>query len=67
VREHSTHIILEESLRIARELAPAKCYFIHMSHDIHYKLDKEKLDSWMDFAYDGMIIEVISKSFPRLS
>jgi phosphoribosyl 1,2-cyclic phosphate phosphodiesterase len=58
-REHSTHIILEESLQFARDIAPARCYFIHMSHDIHYEIDGKKLDDWMEFSYDGMKIEVI--------
>lgn len=56
-REHSTHLILKESLKFARDIAPARCYFIHMSHDIHYKLDAETLEDWMEFSYDGMKIE----------
>jgi phosphoribosyl 1,2-cyclic phosphate phosphodiesterase len=56
-REHSTHLVLEQSMALARELSPAQCYFIHMSHDIHYAIDSKKLDSWMAFAYDGLIIE----------
>lgn len=65
-REHSTHIILEESLLIARELAPARCYFIHMSHDIHYQLDAEKLEPWMQFSWDGLKIEIIDEKGHRL-
>jgi phosphoribosyl 1,2-cyclic phosphate phosphodiesterase len=57
-REHSTHLILEQSMELARELSPGRCYFIHMSHDIHYELDGKKLDSWMEFAYDGQCIEL---------
>jgi hypothetical protein len=30
-----------------------------MSHDIHYALDAEKLDDWMEFSYDGMKLEVM--------
>jgi phosphoribosyl 1,2-cyclic phosphate phosphodiesterase len=64
-REHSTHMILEESLQFARDVAPARCYFIHMSHDIHYALDAEKLDHWMEFSYDGMKIEVMGEEGDR--
>jgi len=56
-REHSTHIILPESIAIARELKPGKCYFTHMCHNIHYKVDSVHLDSWMEFAWDGLKIE----------
>lgn len=55
-RPHVTHIILPESVEIARELKPKKCYFTNMCHNIHYKTDAGHLDSWMDFAYDGLKI-----------
>jgi phosphoribosyl 1,2-cyclic phosphate phosphodiesterase len=57
-REHSTHLILEQSMALARELSPGLCYFIHMSHDIHYEIDGKKLDPWMHFSYDGLCIEM---------
>ena len=57
-REHSTHIILPESIEIARELRPAKCYFTHMCHNIHYKQDSVHLDSWMAFAWDGLQLNI---------
>jgi phosphoribosyl 1,2-cyclic phosphate phosphodiesterase len=57
-REHSTHLILEESMDLARELSPRRCYFIHMSHDIHYALDAKKLDGWMEFSYDKQCIQL---------
>jgi phosphoribosyl 1,2-cyclic phosphate phosphodiesterase len=55
---HPTHLTLDESIEIARRIAPRKCYFIHMCHDIHYQIDSSKLDSWMEFAYDGLKITV---------
>ncbi len=56
-KNHSTHIILPESLLIARELKPKKCFFTHMCHDIHYNLDSIYLDPWMNFAWDGLKID----------
>jgi phosphoribosyl 1,2-cyclic phosphate phosphodiesterase len=57
-KEHVSHLILPESIELARRIAPEKCYFIHMSHDIHYKIDKQFLDEWMDFSWDGLSIEL---------
>lgn len=57
VEKHSTHMILPESIALARELRPRQCYFIHMTHDIHYQQDSDYLDSWMTFSYDGLQIE----------
>jgi phosphoribosyl 1,2-cyclic phosphate phosphodiesterase len=57
-KEHSSHLVLEQSMKLAREIGPKRCCFIHMGHDIHYKTDAAKLDSWMEFAYDGMTVEI---------
>jgi phosphoribosyl 1,2-cyclic phosphate phosphodiesterase len=57
-REHATHLILPESITLARLMKPKRCLFIHMCHDIHYLIDGKKLDSWMDFTYDGMKVEI---------
>ena len=58
VREHHTHMLLDQSMELARRLAPKRCYFIHMTHDIDYTVDSAKLDPWMEFSYDGLVIEV---------
>ncbi|HUI93322.1 MAG TPA: MBL fold metallo-hydrolase [Chitinivibrionales bacterium] len=57
-KEHASHLVLDQSMKLAREIGPRRCRFIHMSHDIHYQLDGKKLDDWMEFAYDGMTVEV---------
>ncbi len=57
-REHATHLTLEQSVKLARELAPKRCYFIHMSHLIDYETDRAVLHPWMEFAYDGLNIEL---------
>ncbi len=57
---HVTHIVLPESIQLARELKPGKCYFTHMCHNIHYQQDAHLLDSWMYFAYDGLTIQLES-------
>ncbi|MBD3419854.1 MAG: MBL fold metallo-hydrolase [Chitinivibrionales bacterium] len=56
-REHSTHMILPESLALAREVAPQRCYFTHLCHHIDYESDSALLDKGMLFAWDGLRIE----------
>lgn len=55
---HSTHLTLAESIDLARQISPRRCYFIHLCHDIHYELDSLTLDSWMYFSYDRLKITV---------
>jgi len=57
-REHPTHLLLSQSMELSRRLAPKRCYFIHMTHDIDYEIDGKKLDEWMKFSYDGLVIDV---------
>ena len=56
--EHVSHLTLPQSIALARKIAPRQCYFIHMSHDIHYINDRAELEPWMDFAWDGLKIEI---------
>lgn len=57
-RPHETHMLVEESTALAREIAPEQCWFVHMCHDIHYQRDAALLDPWMGFAYDGLRVDV---------
>lgn len=57
-KPHCSHLTLPESVELAKQISPRKCLFVHMSHDIHYKKDRSLLPSWIDFAYDGLQIEV---------
>ena len=57
-REHISHLILPQTAALARRIGPKQCYFIHMCHDIHYKVDKKNLEPWMDFSYDGLQINI---------
>ena len=58
VREHVSHLILPQSVALARRIGPERCYFIHMCHDIHYEIDRAALDDWMNFSYDGLRVEL---------
>jgi phosphoribosyl 1,2-cyclic phosphate phosphodiesterase len=55
---YGSHLTLGESIALARAIAPRQCYFTHMSHDIHYQIDRTALDPWKDFSYDGLKVEV---------
>ena len=57
-REHPTHMLLDQSMELARRLSPKRCYFVHMTHDIDYEVDGGRLDGWMEFGYDGLVVDV---------
>ncbi len=56
---HHSHLSLEESLDLIRELEPKQAFLIHLSHLMgrHDDLEKE-LPEGVSIAYDGMVLEI---------
>ncbi|MFQ5559289.1 MAG: MBL fold metallo-hydrolase, partial [Nitrospinota bacterium] len=54
--EHSTHLSIDESVRIAQKLNPQRTFFTHMSHDVNYLEEEALLPKSIRFAYDTLKI-----------
>jgi phosphoribosyl 1,2-cyclic phosphate phosphodiesterase len=57
-RPHITHLSLDEAIAIARELAPRRTIFTHMSHDLGHAATNARLPPGMELGYDGMRIRL---------
>lgn len=57
-RPHGSHLSLDESLAYATAIAPRRCLFTHMTHDIDPDVHGPLLPSWAAFAHDGQIVEL---------
>jgi len=55
---HETHMILPESRAVVERVRPKQTLFTHICHGIHYLNDKKLLDTTMDFAFDGLKLEL---------
>jgi phosphoribosyl 1,2-cyclic phosphate phosphodiesterase len=55
-RPHITHLSLDEAIAIARQLAPKRTIFTHMSHDLGHAATNARLPAGMELGYDGMRI-----------
>lgn len=55
---HAKHFNIEQALRIVKQLNPQKTYFTHMCHDIEHEEDSRKLPVGVEFAFDGLEIEL---------
>jgi phosphoribosyl 1,2-cyclic phosphate phosphodiesterase len=53
---HPTHLSIDESISIAKELAPKMTYFTHMNHDVLHAEAEAKLPQNIRFGYDGLVI-----------
>jgi phosphoribosyl 1,2-cyclic phosphate phosphodiesterase len=56
-KPHPTHSTVEQSVAIARMLAPKRTFFTHMCHDLGHAATEASLPEGMFLAYDGMVIE----------
>ncbi|MDN3511886.1 MAG: MBL fold metallo-hydrolase [Candidatus Jettenia sp. CY-1] len=55
---HAKHFSIEQALSVVEKLRPHKAYFTHMCHDIEHEEANRKLPSGVEFAFDGLMIEV---------
>lgn len=55
---HPTHFSLEQAVEIARELAPRRTLFTHISHSLDHAETNAALPPGMALAYDGQVVEL---------
>ena len=55
---HAKHFNIEQALSIVKQLRPQKTYFTHMCHDIEHEEASCKLPFGVEFAFDGLVIEL---------
>ncbi len=55
---HIKHFTIEQALRVVKQLKPQKAYFTHMCHDIEHEEDSKKLPPSVEFAFDGLMIDL---------
>jgi len=58
IREHHSHLSLNESLELTHKIKAKATWFTHMSHDmgLHEEIEKTLPDN-IHLAYDGLILE----------
>lgn len=57
-REHFSHSVVPETIQLFKELGVQRGILSHLSHEIDYQRDKHKLPENVEFAYDGMEINI---------
>ncbi|MGH2366649.1 MAG: MBL fold metallo-hydrolase [Chloroflexota bacterium] len=55
---HPTHFSLDQAIDVARQLAPRRTLFTHISHSLDHDATNAGLPSGMALAYDGQVVEV---------
>lgn len=52
------HLNVEEAIAFANKIGPKRVYFTHIAHDIEHAAASKQLPSGIQFAYDGLEIEM---------
>ena len=54
---HPNHFNIEGALQVVQTLRPRRTLLTHLTHEVHHK-DGARLPAGVEFAYDGMMIEL---------
>ena len=57
-KAHPTHFNVEQAIEAAMAIKPVRTVFTHLGHNIDFKRDNRALPPGMEFACDGMRIEI---------
>ncbi|MFW7377952.1 MAG: MBL fold metallo-hydrolase [Oligoflexus sp.] len=57
-REHGTHSVIPETLDLFAQLGVEKGVISHLSHEVEHTRDRSRLPRCVEFAYDGMVIDL---------
>jgi phosphoribosyl 1,2-cyclic phosphate phosphodiesterase len=58
LKPHPTHLALESALAYVERLRPRRTYLTHIAHDIKHERDSKLLPPGVEWAYDGLEIEI---------
>jgi phosphoribosyl 1,2-cyclic phosphate phosphodiesterase len=56
--KHETHSVIPESLALLDELGVRRGFITHISHNVDHERDRSRLPQNVEFAFDGMVIDV---------
>lgn len=57
-RPHKTHVTVEESLMLLKEIGAGQSYLTHMCHDLDHDELQARMGKNIFVSYDGLLVEV---------
>lgn len=57
-RPHPAHMNMDQALAAAGRIAPARTFFVHMSHELGHAATNRQLPADKQLAYDGLVVTI---------
>ena len=57
IRPHLTHLTLEDSVALLKQIEAETSYIIHLCHDLDHEETQAKLPETFFVSYDGLTLE----------
>lgn len=57
-RPHRSHLTVEQAIEVARDIAPKRTLFTHMTHEIDHASTAATLPPTIELAWDGLRVEI---------
>jgi phosphoribosyl 1,2-cyclic phosphate phosphodiesterase len=57
-KPHPSHFSIDQAIEASRRVSPERTILTHLSHNVDYVEDSKDLPPGVEFAYDGMEIEI---------
>jgi len=58
-KEHPTHLWVDKALEYIEKIKPRRAYLTHIAHDVKHARDSAKLPAGVEWAYDGLEVEIV--------
>jgi phosphoribosyl 1,2-cyclic phosphate phosphodiesterase len=58
-KPHPTHLCLEQSVQMAKQIGAKRTLFTHMGHDLEHEATMAILPPGVELAYDGLVVPLV--------
>ena len=59
-KAHASHFNIAQAIEMAQQIGAKRTFLTHLTHDVDYAKHSEMLPPGIEFAYDGLKLELVT-------